>query len=73
MCRVQRTNGVISKKPVETHPRYMVSQVVALELLAKRDQSAANYWHTTGAPKSESCFAFRAEEVEEVEPVSPRM
>lgn len=69
IARCCGTHGVLSGDVVPPRNSYLVSQAVAIDVLAARNPSAADWWRGAGFPKKDHCFAFRTEEVE---PASPR-
>lgn len=65
-------HGVISHQLVPEEPRYVVLQTEAVTALEKNDVATATWWKNHGFPVAGDCFCFKADEVVEIEPVSPR-
>ena len=63
---------VLTGKPIEPAPHYLVLQRDFIEALEKRNVRAADWWKRRSYPNGDECFAFNPDEVIEIERVSPR-
>jgi hypothetical protein len=75
VCFESRTNdalSVVTRSPIPQQACYLVDQDVAIAKLIKHCPSAAVWWVMHGFPEKDGHFAFLPDEVQEVEPVSPR-
>jgi hypothetical protein len=64
--------GVASSRALPPAAVYAVLQTKFIEVLERRNPDYGGWYRSRGFPKPNECFAFYADEVVEVTPVSPR-
>ncbi len=68
----KKAQGALSGQRSQTRDVYSVDQDHALRALQAKNSDAAQWWYLKHFPKAGQTFVFGADEVIELEPVSPR-